>query len=378
MNHIQKVAIVAGEASGDQHAAELIKEMRAKDPSIQFTGIGGSQMQQQGCHILYPSSKIAVVGFIEVLFHLPSIREAWKIITKHLQETPPDILILVDYPGFNLKLARFAKSQGIKVTYYISPQVWAWKKNRVKKMSKTIDLMAVIFPFEVDFYKQQHIPVRYVGHPLLKTAIPSTSKGDTREKLGIPKKHRIIGLFPGSRRGEIKRHLPIMLKSAALWLQENPNTTFLIPIAQTLSYDDFKPYLKDYKLPLVLAINDNVYDNIQCCDSIIVASGTATLQIAIMQVPMVIIYKLSFLTYILARMLIQIPYFGLCNVVAGKIVVKELAQFSASPKNIIEELNKIKNDPAYKNRIIRGLAKVKHKLQIKPKDTLSDLLLERL
>jgi lipid-A-disaccharide synthase len=355
------IAFSAGESSGDQHAAEMFLELKKHHPGIKGIGMGGSQMQQAGICLQYDSSSIAVIGVTEVIKHYPRIRRALAVMKKMLLTERPDLLVCVDYKEFNFKLARFAKKNGIKVLFYVSPQVWAWRAGRVKKYAKAIDMMAVIFPFEVPYYEAEQVPVRYVGHPSVNKAKPQRSKVNNFQIMGLDYNNPIVGILPGSRLNEIERMLPVML-AAANHLQYNfPGIQFLLPQADSIPDELIAKHLKPFHLPITV-IKRKPYDVIECCDAIMTTSGTASLEIALLGTPMVIAYKLSFLTYWLGRLLIKTPYIGLPNIVLGKRAIIELIQGDASALNLAMEIFKILTDDAYREQISQDLLLVKEQL----------------
>ncbi|KPJ67299.1 MAG: lipid-A-disaccharide synthase [Coxiella sp. DG_40] len=376
MSNKLKILIVTGEASGDLHAAKLVKDVCKLNPNIDFWGMGGINMREAGVNIIVDTTDLAVMGLFDVLTHLPKIYEAKKIICNTIANNPPNLLILIDYSGFNLRLAKIAKQKGIKILYYISPQLWASRQGRIKKIRKYIDKMAVIFPFEIDFYKQFNIPVCFVGHPLSDIVHASMSIDKAKQAFTLNPRYKTIGLFPGSRKGEIKRLLPVMLKSAQLLKQQFPDTQFVLALASSLTKDDLNPYLKKFDLEIKIVANHN-YDVMQVCDAIIAASGTVTLEIALMEIPMLIIYKIS-PPYFPIKLIIKIPYIGLCNIIAGKQIVKELLQQHANPKNISNEITHILTDNNYRNTMITELKKIKEKLTTKKTENLAQLVVNML
>lgn len=357
----KRVLIVSGEASSDHHAAELITEVKKLNPEIHFFGMGGERMQAAGAEIVVDSKQMAVVGAIEILAHIKPIFHAWKTLRHIIKHTPPDLLVLLDYPEFNLQMAKIAKKAGVKVLYYISPQVWAWKQKRVFTIKKRVDKMLVIFPFEEVFYKKAGVPVEFVGHPLAGMVKPDKDKQTMRKNLNISDDKRIIGLLPGSRKGEIKRILPVMLRSAEALKNIHPNLEFLIPLASSLSIEDLAPYLATTDLNLHI-VKDDFYNATQLCDAAIVTSGTATLETALLTIPMVIIYKASWSTYQIVKRIIKIPYIGLCNIVAGKPMVKEFIQHEANVENVSQEISRILDDESYREEMLNELKQVKEKL----------------
>ena len=331
------VMILAGEASGDAHAAEFVEHLHALRPGIKVSGMGGQEMQRAGVEVFFDSSIIAVVGLVEVLRHWGDIKKAMNLVKQRLEQTRPDLLILVDYPEFNLKMARHAKSLGIKVLFYISPQVWAWRPKRIHKIGSLIDHMAVIFRFELPYYEKAGIPASFVGHPLVDKVGLDFDREALRQELGFSAGSRVIGLFPGSRQSEISRLLPVMLDSARRMREQDPEIRFLLPVAATLDYDSVRQDCENSGIDIRLAQGD-VYESIACCDAIATCSGTVTLEIALLGVPMCILYRMSALSYFIMSRLITIPQIGLANIVAGGPVVRELLQRDANPEAIGQEL----------------------------------------
>lgn len=356
-----KVMLVAGEASGDRHAAKLFLELKGLIPQVSGLGMGGPHMNRAGVDIRYDSSRIGVIGLGEVLRHYGEIRRALRLMQRTVREERPALLICVDYKEFNLKLAQYAKAQGVKVLFYVSPQVWAWRPGRVKSYGRAVDMMAVIFPFEAPFYQRYHIPVRYVGHPLAGNVYAAIDKPAALKELDLNSSHRIIGLLPGSRGNEIRRLMPIMLQAARLLLKRFPDARFVLFQASSVSDGMLERYLKDSELPIQV-IKERYYEAMQCCEATITCSGTATLEVALMGIPMVIIYRMSALSYALGRLLVKTPFIGLANIVAGKGIVQELIQHQANPQKICAEITKILADRRYADSMRKELAKVKERL----------------
>jgi lipid-A-disaccharide synthase len=336
----------AGEASGDQHAAHMFSEMKKLQPGIRGIGMGGVKMAGAGIDVRYDSSQIAVIGLVEVVKHYAEIRRALKSMQSLLAAERPDLLVCVDYKEFNFKLATYAKRIGIKVLFYVSPQVWAWRPGRVKQYGRVIDRMAVIFPFETAYYEAENVPVRYVGHPSVDKVRPEYSKTEDFVRFGLAAGKPVVGLLPGSRSGEIKRMLPVMLKAADKLAGRVPGLQFILPQAGSIADATLQDYIQTSAAKITV-IKDQPYDVMQCCDAIMTTSGTASLEIALLTVPMVICYKLSPLTYWLGRLLVKTPFIGLPNIVAGKGVVKELIQHQASAENLADEITHILTDADY-------------------------------
>ena len=373
-----RVMIIAGEASGDQHSAKLVEGVHEKNPDIQFYGIGGECMRTAGVETLVDSAEMAVVGVIEIWAHRKVIFGALAQMREELKNNPPDLLILTDYPEFNLRLAKTAKQLGIKVLFYISPQIWAWRQWRVKKIRNLVDMMAVIFPFEEKFYTKHNVPVRFVGHPLANEVHASADKETLCKEFGLDPDKPVVGLFPGSRRSEVKRLASTIFESAQLLKQHNPDIQFLLPVASTINKNIFQDYITE-ETPAITLIEDRSYDVMQACDTIITVSGTVTLEIALIGTPLVIINRISSLSYHLVKYLIKIGHIGLCNIVADKRVAPEFIQHNATVENISNETIKILTDDAYRNTIREGLIEIRHKLESSEKVIdVADLALEML
>jgi len=357
----QTLLFSAGESSGDRHAANMFLELRAQRPNIRGIGMGGTKMAEAGIEIRYDSGAIGVIGVIEVLKHYGEIRRALKLMQQLVLTERPDLLVCVDYKEFNLKLARFAKQLGIKVLFYVSPQVWAWRPGRVKTYGKAIDMMAVIFPFETAFYDAEQVPVRYVGHPSVDKVHANHSRSKNCIRFGLDENKPVIGLLPGSRANEIKRLLPVMLVAAEQLHAELPDTQFILPQADSITDALLHTYLSSSAC-YVSVIKNQPYDVMQCCDVIMTTSGTATLEVALMGIPMVITYKLAAITYCLGRWLVNTPFIGLPNIVLGKPAIKELIQQAASSENIVVEVKRILLDKPYADAMHENLLLVKKQL----------------
>ena len=355
------VMILAGEASGDAHAAEFVEQLKIVQPDIRLSGMGSQAMDKAGVDIFFDSSIIAVVGLVEVLHHWGDIKKAMKIVKQRLDETRPDLLVLVDYPEFNLKMARHARQLGIKVLFYISPQVWAWRPKRIHKIGSLIDHMAVIFKFEQRYYEKAGIPVSFVGHPLVDKVKIEGGPGQARVRLGVSVDAKIIGLFPGSRRSEVGRLLPVLLATARRLQTHNPAFSFLLPVAPGLDFEEISRQVVNTGLNIVVTRED-LYDVISSCDAIATCSGTVTLEIALLNIPMCILYKISGLSYLIMRRLVTIPHIGLANIVADKAVIREFLQTDVNPETLSAELLELTENQQYREQIKTGLAQVRTNL----------------
>ena len=357
----KRIMIVAGEASGDLHGASLVRAARKLDPGISFFGIGGPRMRESGVETLVDASRMAVVGLVEVIAHFGVISRAYLTLRRIIVNAPPDLLILIDYPDFNLRIARLARRAGVKVLYYISPQVWAWRVGRVKKIGRVVDRMAVVFPFEVPFYEKEGVPVTFVGHPLVDAVHPTMPRAEAQKLFGLDPGRQTVGLFPGSRKHEIERLLPVILESAKVLKQRFPELQFILPLASSLSMADIASYLAASPLE-VKVVQERGYDVMQVCDAIITVSGTVTLEIALIGVPMVIIYRVSPFTYAVGKRLVKVDHMGICNIVAGERVVPELLQHEAEPARIAGEIGRFLTDHDYALQVRTKLAGVRDKL----------------
>lgn len=355
----KKILIIAGEASGDLHGAKLVKDLHAINPDIEFYGMGGTQMEKAGVRLLVKTAKLSIIGFLEVFSKIIQILIIFNKLRLSLKKEKPDLVILIDYPEFNLRFAKIAKRQNLKVLYYISPQIWAWRKKRIKIVKKNVDHMAVIFPFEVEFYRKENVAVSFVGHPLVEVVKTTMNTYEAKSFFNLKKENQtLIGLMPGSRFVEIKFILPIILKAAAALKNANPHVQFILPLAPILKKEDLQPYLQQYDLNIQI-VNSHHYDAMQLCDAIIVASGTATLEIALLGIPMVIVYKGSSLSFAIAKKLVKIPYVGLCNIIANKKIIQELLQQDATTENIVKEIKSILEDKEYLSAMKENLRTVK-------------------
>jgi len=375
---MKSVLIVAGEASGDAHGARLVNAVKEKNPSVNFYGVGGTDMRAAGVDIKVDAADLAVVGLWEVIAHRKVIFAALDKLKQQIKDTPPDLLLLIDYAEFNLKLAEYAKGLGVKVLFYISPQVWAWRQGRVNKIRDCVDVMAVIFNFEKEFYLQHDVPARYVGHPLSHNVKASVDKDTFLQNLGINPDNKVIGLFPGSRKSEIKRLLPIIIKSAERLKQDFPNVEFLLPLASTLTEENITPFISNNNLNIHV-IKDDSFNVMNACDAIVTVSGTVTLEIALIGTPLIIINKVSWLTYLIVKRMIKIPYIGLCNIVAGKQIAQELIQQQATPENIFRHLSELLTNKEKAKETRKALGLIHQILIDTPADiSISDLTLEML
>lgn len=354
------ILIVAGEVSGDIQAARLIRAIKGLSSRLRFWGVGGSELANEGVEIIKDITREAIVGFIDVVKKYKYLRGTFYEILSRVEEFPPTLAILVDYPGFNMMLAKELKRRGIKIVYYISPQVWAWGKDRVKKIAKLVDLMLVIFPFEEKIYKETGVNVKFVGHPIID--VVSKWDGD-RETLrmwfNVGSKQLLIGLLPGSRLEEVKRHLPVMLDTGVIIKNKLPQVKFIIGCASKDIYE----FVRTVDHPLSFDVGDRVtYDILNASDLVITSSGTTTVEAACFGVPMVVIYKMHWFNYLVLKRLVKVPYIAMANIIAGERIVPELIQDMATPHRIAEEALAFLEDEGRTLNVKRRLKEVKANL----------------
>ncbi len=354
------VMIIAGDASGDYHGAKLVQAMRQKNGDIFFCGIGGSALKREGVRLLLDTSTLSVVGVTEIFSKLHHFLGGIHRAKTLIRSLHPELIILIDFPGFNLPFSRIAKKEGAKILYYISPQVWAWHRGRVKKIRERIDHMAVILPFEEAFFAEHGVPVSFVGHPLLDT-YESTVACPSMDEAGENLK---IGLLPGSRDREIERHLPVMLKAANILKHRLSKVRFMISAAPSVDRDKFEEMLQKHAGGIAYDVVSGEVRNIfSQCGFAVVCSGTATLEAALCGIPMVIIYRVSLGSYLIGRMLIKgVNWIGLANLIAGKDLVPELIQFDASAEKIADTAFRMIQDKAGMVQLRKDLLAVREML----------------
>ena len=354
-----KIAIVSGEASGDLHAAEVLRELKKIDPQLDAFGIGGDLLASHGMRLLHHAREMGIVGFFNVLLHYRMFKRIFNDTVEAMARERPDAVLLVDYPGFNLRLARKCKEMGLRVVYYISPQLWAWRRGRVKQVAKYVDRMIVIFPFEEEFYRAHGVDATYVGHPIIEelrnVAPPPSAARSHLAPPGAAAPHvPRIALLPGSRKAEVASLLPSMLGAVELLSRERDVDAFVVQ-APTIPRDVLDHYIKGKNVRIA------PHEEIATADVALSSSGTATLECAVLGTPVVVMYKLSRANYLLGKAVVKIPHFSLVNIVAGKEVVPELIQHNVNPKRIAEETRNLL-EPANYARVVAELATVRGKL----------------
>jgi len=357
----KKILLVAGEVSGDLHGSHLVEAIQSVDPGIQFFGVGGEGLKRVGMEVLYPSQSLSVVGITEVFFKLRTILKALQGLKKSIDRERPDLVILIDFPDFNLRLAKIAHRKGIPILYYISPQVWAWRPKRIHLIARLVKKMIVFFPFEVPLYEAAGVDVEWVGHPLLDIVKPRLSNEKAFQQFGLDPNRRTIGLLPGSRIHEIERLLPPLLASAHLLQEEIPDLQFVIPLAPGLPKTLLSPWMKNISVP-VKVVEGFTYDVMNLSELLIAASGTVTLEAAILGKPMIIIYKVSLPSSWVARAMVRLDHIGLVNLVAEKEIAPELLQRDVNPQRISDEALRILRDPLLSRKMIESMREVRQKL----------------
>jgi lipid-A-disaccharide synthase len=352
---VQRVMIIAGEASGDLHGSGVVRELKHMSPAVDVYGIGGDKMKREGMELIYHISELGFMGFMEVLKHLPFIKTMEHTLEQIVKFKKPDVLVLIDYPGFNLRFARIAKRYDVKIVYYISPQVWAWHRSRVINIRSLVDKMLVIFPFEADFYRAEGIDAEFVGHPLLEVMESKLDSKNFYKRFLLDEQKPIVALLPGSRKQEIDYIFPEMLSAARMISTQN-NAEIIVGIAPTLDEEYFRTL---YNLKDVHFIKGLTYEVMANADFAFVTSGTATLETACFGTPMFVVYKTSWMTYLIGRALVHVKNIGLVNIIAGKTIVPEFIQHKATAKKMAKAAMKLLNDKKQLEDMKAELLKVK-------------------
>ena len=361
-----RIMIVAGEASGDLHGASLARAILQMVPTVDLFGVGGDNMQSAGVELIHHINRLAVMGITEVLGHLGEVRATLDSLTTVARERDVDAVVLIDYPDFNLTLARRLRKHipDVPIIYYISPQVWAWRRGRVNKIAQLVDRMLVILPFEKELYESVGLEVDFVGHPLLDVIRLDNDRTTYSERHSLSFKDTWIGLLPGSRRAEVKRLLPPMLKAASSLLPHVEQPCFLIPVSPALDITIYESVLASFPnlRQRTYLIEDDYYPTVEHCRAAVVCSGTATLEAALVDTPMVVVYRTSWLTYTLAKSLVRVPHIALVNLIAEQRAVPELVQGEVTGSRIADELRTLLNDQVRRSAVQSALAKVRQRL----------------
>jgi len=370
----KEIMLVVGEASGDIHGANLIKALRTRDPTLKAYGVAGEQLGQTDFEALFSVSKLTGMGFVELAGNLGNVWRAYRLLRRTLRQRRPNLLILVDFPEFNLRLAKLAKALHIPVLYYVSPQIWAWRRGRVRQIARWVDQMAVVFPFEVSFYESHGVKVVFVGHPLLDAVHVKEDRETVLSRLGLDPAKPTIALLPGSRHREVSYHLPVMLEASAR-LSSEREIQFLVVRADTVDAGELRSMVARVNLKMPV-IDQARYDAVNASDLVWTASGTATLETALLRKPMIIVYRLSWLTYCLARLLVRVDHIGMVNLIAGERLVPELVQADLTAQRLIEESRTLLDNQPARSQIIEKLSELREKLgPLGAADRVADLAL---
>jgi lipid-A-disaccharide synthase len=351
-----RILLVAGEASGDVHGADLVQALKKQAPTVEVFGVGGPTLREAGMHTLVDTATIAGMGLFEARDKVRALIGAYRQLTNILRTAPPDLLVLIDFPEFNLRLAKIAKQVGVKVFYYISPQVWAWRKRRVHTIAQRVDRLAAIFPFESAFYAKHGCSVDFVGHPLVDRVHPTRSREETLREYGLEPRRKTITLLPGSRAQEVRYLLAPMLEATRVL---GDSYQFILAVASTLNVEQVRSQVGQSSICL---IQGDTYNAVHASDLTIVASGTATLETALLERPMVIVYRMTPVTYALARLIVRVPHIGMPNLIAERRLVPELIQFEVTPERIAAEVRQLLNDPQAYRVVQEGLREVRRRL----------------
>lgn len=353
------IMVSAGEASSDAHAAHALEALHDLGTPFTSFGMGAGALQDAGTELIVDCRDLAVIGIVDVLLNYHKFLKRLRLLRQSMRERKPDLLVLVDYPDFNLKLAETARELGIPVLFYVSPQVWAWRSGRVKRIGQLVSHMAVLFPFEVDIYRREGIPVTYVGNPVVADAVSPYTVSEAREHFGLETQAPVIALLPGSRNGEIQRNLPSMIDSARIIASQSPQCRFILPVAATLETSFIQQVIGDKPPHALQLVTGNSRHAMRAADVALVASGTATLETALIGTPMVVMYKVNAINYAIMKRLIRIPNISLVNIVAGRRVVPEYIQHDATPEAMAEDVLSLMQDEERRSTMIGELENVK-------------------
>jgi lipid-A-disaccharide synthase len=354
-----RLLISCGEASGDLYGAELVRHLRERVSDLEVLGLGGDRLQAQGASLFAHVRDLAVVGLLEVISHLRDLRRVFRRVVDEADRRPPDAAVLVDYPDFNLRLARALHRRRIPVIYYVSPQLWAWRRGRIHAIRDTVARMLVIFPFEEALYRDAGVPVTFVGHPLVSLVAPALDPPAVRRDLGLDPARPVVALLPGSRLKEVAHNLPPMAAAVDAVAAARPDVQFAAAVAPSLDAETVRRGLGGRK---VTVVHDRTHAALSSASAAIVASGTATVEAALLGAPMVVVYRLSPWTYHLGRRFVRVPYYAMVNLIAGRRVVPELIQSDFTPDRVAAELLPLLDDTPARRSMLAGLAEVRGRL----------------
>jgi lipid-A-disaccharide synthase len=355
---MDSILIIAGENSGEKYGAALIHQFKKIHPDCIFFGIGGSSMEAEGARLLFSIDDLAIVGIIEIVSHIPRIHRIFKLVLSEVRKELPIAAVLIDSPDFNLRLAKPLKKLSIPILYYISPTVWAWRKARLKLIKKTVAKMLLIFPFEKNIYKKNNIPAEYIGHPLLERIRTSFSKANFYLKYGLDPEKQLIALLPGSRKSEIQYHMPI-LTDAIKKINSSFNVQFVLLLADNLNKTIITKFIPPELKQIILILKNDAYEAIAASDLALSSCGTANLEAALLETPIIAFYRLSPLTYSLGLKFIKISNYSIVNILAGHKVIPELIQNKFSSENIFHETERILISPTIRSKMIENFKKIR-------------------
>ncbi|WP_434389418.1 lipid-A-disaccharide synthase [Melittangium boletus] len=361
MSSAPQILVVAGEASGDAHAAELVAALKARRPDLTFFGMGGARLAAQGVELLYGAHEVNVMGITEVLPKIPRILQVMGGLSRAAAARRPACAILVDIPDFNLRLAARLKKLGVPIAYYVSPMIWAWRRGRVKTIARLVDRMLCILPFEEAFYREAGVAARYVGSPVVEQVPAPASAATFRQKLGLPTDAPTLALLPGSRMSEIRRILPTLVGAARRLVDERPGLQVVVPVAPTIAREEILSRFAGSGVTPVL-VEGRAPEVVGASDAAIVASGTAALEAGLMQRPLVVVYRVSFLTYLVGRLMLKVAHVALVNLLAERRVVPELLQGQMTPERIAAEIRRLWVPGAPREEMLQGLEEVRSRL----------------
>ncbi len=333
-----RIGVLAGEASGDILGARVLAALRQRFPDLRVEGIGGPLMEAQGLRSMAPLERLAVMGFVEPLSRLPELLRIRREVLAHFSANPPDIFLGIDSPDFNLRLEQQLRVRGVATAHLVSPSVWAWRAGRIRKIKRAVDLMLCLFPFETAIYRQHGVPVQFVGHPLADEIPLQPDRAAARRALGLAPASRVLALLPGSRAGEVRLLAPLFLRTVALLREADPGLVLLLPAANPARAEELESLLASHAVPGVTLVHGRSREVMTASDAVLLASGTATLEAALLRRPMVVAYRMGALSWLLLRQLVKIPYAALPNILAGRALVPELLQGSATPEAMAEAL----------------------------------------
>lgn len=355
------VVICAGESSGDALGAGLARELSALEPAVRFSGMGGGQMREAGVDTRIDVEELAVVGLVDVLVNYPRLRRLFRRMCTHLEDDRPDLLVLVDYVEFNLRLAAHARRLGIPVLFYVSPQLWAWRSGRIRRIQQCVDAMAVLFPFETEIYQRAGVPVRYVGNPLVDRVQPPTVR--LGERIALGEHERVIGLLPGSREGELKRHWPLLVETAKRMHQEDPSLHFVVALAPGVDPPRLDALARRNGLPIsFVSGEDGAHALMADADLLLIASGTATLEAGLLQAPMLVFYRMGSLSHAVFSRLVRLENIALVNIVAGERLVPEYLQRQANADRLASDALQLLRHPERLGAMRESLASIRERL----------------